>query len=84
MEISNIIHVIWESIISQSALSIILFLSRTQFFARLELVRTNPGTNLQRCRVVENGTVVYIRRLFQRKIWHRAELRLTTESFNNC
>ena len=36
--------------ISQSALSIILFQRRTQFFACLELVRTNPGTNLQHCR----------------------------------
>ena len=68
------IQVIWESIISQSALSITLFQSRTQLFARLELVRANPGTNLKRCRVVENGTVVYIRRLLQRKIWQRAEL----------
>ena len=40
----------------------------------------NPGTNLQRCRVVENGSVVYIQRLLQRKIWQRAELRLITES----
>ena len=53
----DVIQVIWESIISQP-----------QFFVRLELVRTNPGTNLQRCRVVENGTAVYIQRLFQRKI----------------